>query len=716
MTTQEIKGNLARLLATENLVVEHKVVETASFDVDRRVLTLPIWQVSGRVYDMLVGHEVGHALFTPCEDWAGADECPKSYLNICEDARIEKLMKRKFPGLNKDFYQGYQQLNQRDFFGIQDVDVETLNLIDRVNLYFKIGAFHILPFDGPERDLRDAVGAAETFQETIAAAIAIYEYSKKQQQDSIPAPVSGNTDSGASKPADSMGDSDTVEQGDEGDVKPQPSEQEGNDEAQLDVPSFKQDGGGETSDSLDSKTDEAFNQNLLEDTATNPNSVTEYVEIDNCNLNHHIVPSKKIIDMCDEYWGRDRFTNPDDDFYSGAPDWKVCDAAYRDWKRGNSREVSYLAKEFEMKKAASAYARASVSKTGVLDTSKLHQYLYNEDLFKKVTVTSDGKNHGLIFILDWSGSMCDQILDTYKQTLSLAIFCRKVGIPFQVLAFTQDGGFFPDGFKQEDFQGRDHTFSIPYNFFLMEFLSSEQNNRDFDQSSLYLWRVCSMFVYRNYYPWQEVKPCPPTQYIPSHLNLSGTPLNESLATLQTLIPAFQKKHGVEKVHVSILTDGEAQWSRQWKTTEYHGEKRKHVTGFGRNSMLRDRKTGRTYDMSTYKCTTHAILKYLKGRFPNCNFLGFRIGSTRDIMYTLADHLSQEEVAKQRKIWSKNKSIAVPFGSYQQHFFLSSTGLNTDTEFTPKSDSKADIKRAFTKSLQGKANNKKILSSFIEQIA
>ena len=225
-----------------------------------------------------------------------------------------------------------------------------------------------------------------------------------------------------------------------------------------------------------------------------------------------------------------------------------------------------------------------------------------------------------------------------------------------------------------------------------------------------------MFVYRNFYRWDEVKPCPPTQYIPSHLNLSGTPLNESLATLQTLIPAFQKKHGVEKVHVSILTDGEAQWSRQWKTTEYHGEKRKHVTGFGRNAMLRDRKTGRTYDMSTYKCTTHAILKYLKGRFPNCNFLGFRIGNTRDIMYTLADHLSQEEVAKQRKIWSKNKSIAVPFGSYQQHFFLSSTGLNTDTEFTPKSDSKADIKRAFTKSLQGKANNKKILSSFIEQIA
>jgi len=42
MSNQEIKGNLARLLATENLVVEHRKVPTASFDVENRVLTLPM--------------------------------------------------------------------------------------------------------------------------------------------------------------------------------------------------------------------------------------------------------------------------------------------------------------------------------------------------------------------------------------------------------------------------------------------------------------------------------------------------------------------------------------------------------------------------------------------------------------------------------------------------------------------------------------------------
>ena len=83
MSTKEIKGNLARLLATENLVVEHKTTETAYFNVDTRVLVLPKWdKASDVVYDMLVGHEVGHALFTPNEDWREKAKCPQDYAEI----------------------------------------------------------------------------------------------------------------------------------------------------------------------------------------------------------------------------------------------------------------------------------------------------------------------------------------------------------------------------------------------------------------------------------------------------------------------------------------------------------------------------------------------------------------------------------------------------------------------------------------------------------
>ena len=109
---------------------------------------------------------------------------------------------------------------------------------------------------------------------------------------------------------------------------------------------------------------------------------------------------------------------------------------YATFKKSAQKEVNYMVKEFECRKSADQYARSSTARTGVLDTAKLHTYKYNEDLFKKVSVVPDGKNHGLIFIIDWSGSMCNFILDAYKQLCSLMWFCKKVNIPFEVYAFT----------------------------------------------------------------------------------------------------------------------------------------------------------------------------------------------------------------------------------------------------------------------------------------
>ena len=98
--SHEIKSQLAKLLATEDLVVEHKKVETACFNVHTRVLTLPTWEKAGNeVYDMLVAHEVGHALYTPDRNWLKETKIPPQFVNIVEDVRIEKLMKRRYPGL-----------------------------------------------------------------------------------------------------------------------------------------------------------------------------------------------------------------------------------------------------------------------------------------------------------------------------------------------------------------------------------------------------------------------------------------------------------------------------------------------------------------------------------------------------------------------------------------------------------------------------------------
>ena len=99
------------------------------------MLCLPIWKTASEtVYDLLVGHEVGHALYTPNEDFTGAK---KSFMNVLEDARIERMMKVTYPGLRKSFFEGYKELWDQDFFGVKDQDPQTLSLIDRINLYFK---------------------------------------------------------------------------------------------------------------------------------------------------------------------------------------------------------------------------------------------------------------------------------------------------------------------------------------------------------------------------------------------------------------------------------------------------------------------------------------------------------------------------------------------------------------------------------------------------
>ena len=115
-----------------------------------------MWEkASGSVYDMLVGHEVGHALYTPNINWIEERKISPQVVNVVEDARIEKLMKRRYAGISKTFYRGYEELSDDDFFQIADENLDEMNLADRINLYFKIGNFEDIPFETDvEKELR----------------------------------------------------------------------------------------------------------------------------------------------------------------------------------------------------------------------------------------------------------------------------------------------------------------------------------------------------------------------------------------------------------------------------------------------------------------------------------------------------------------------------------------------------------------------------------
>ena len=128
------KSQLAKLLATENITVQHNNVATASFDVANRVLTLPIFKIKNKnVYDMLVGHECGHALWTNCDDWSeiGKDDKLRMAVNILEDTRIDKMIQSKFPGIVEDYHKGFKVLNDSNFYGMQDHDINELSFLDK---------------------------------------------------------------------------------------------------------------------------------------------------------------------------------------------------------------------------------------------------------------------------------------------------------------------------------------------------------------------------------------------------------------------------------------------------------------------------------------------------------------------------------------------------------------------------------------------------------
>ena len=717
MLTQEIKGNLARLLATENLIVEHRKVSTASFDVDRRVLTLPNWdRASSTVYDMLVGHEVGHALFTPNEDWTEMHDCPKDFVNVIEDARIEKLMKRKYPGLRKSFAGGYKELNDQDFFGIADEDLSKLSLIDRINLHFKVGASAMIPFSIEEQVFVARTDVAETFEEVCEIAVDVYNFSNKTEEVEQPAtqPQQSESESNDDEETEQQTEQKTQSMSDSSPGFSDPidsdevEEEEDEEDEGMDI-----DGAGETSETQRAFDDAA--EKLTNKFASNP----VYVEIpDSVDLPTYIADWTEVHDWIDEYRnnflaggeGIDRSDRYDD-----------VDKSYREFRKQSQKEVNYLVKEFECRKSADAYARAGQSKTGVLDTTKLHTYKYSDDIFKKVTVLPDGKNHGLLFLLDWSGSMSREILATVKQLLNLTAFCKKVQIPFEVYAFTNE--FYAvrrakqgkdDYISNEEYfaqNGCDEgkIFLHKDMFHLMNFVSSRSNSKDYERQCLNLYREAYAYVYHVGYP--TTLGC----------TLSGTPLNEGIVMLNYIIPEFKKQNDLQKVNVCILTDGEACNSAYGR--KYYNDHRDEYYVRPRrldySTVLRDRTTGRVYAMNDgWGEMTNTFIQQLRDRNAGVNVLGFRIMSGSGLSSFVGTYASLAHYDQVQKQWKKNKSAVIPFPkSYTALYAISNTTIDADTEFDVESGAKkGEISKAFKKMLKSKSTNKKLLNSFIEYVA
>ena len=727
----EIKSQLAKLLATEDIVVEHKKVQTAEFNVQTRVLTLPMWEkASNGVIDMLVGHEVGHALYTPDTEWWKEYKIPQQFVNVVEDARIEKLIKRRYEGLNKTFYNAYHELSDKDFFDIENKDMSDFNLADRVNLYFKIGHFVDIDFNTEENFLVSKIELAETFEEVLVLAKELYTLCKQQLEQENKERQEVENDTG-------------IDLGDETfDGTPKGESEEAEEEVDLDYQ--KSESQPPTIEEIEDMMDELSNRSQPQDTEPEVETMDAldealkglvnygareniYVELPKVDINKVIVSNDEVHKRYEEHWiytnqriqkqyidNPSYFTslcNPERISKNYNP-YSEMDADFFSFKKSAQKEVNYLVKEFECKKSAGNYARATTSRTGVLDTTKLINYRFSEDLFKKVTVVPDGKNHGLVFILDWSGSMNNVMMDTIKQLYNLIWFCRKVQIPYDVYAFTND--FARDNREESLYEKKNHLAEVPDTFSLLNFFNSKTRSKDLDTQMLNIWRSACVFNWNYHTPWVDV---------PIGMRLSGTPLNEVMICLHQLIPDFKTRTGAEKVQCVVLTDGESQAmtyhrlvKRDWEDCDYMGR-----NYFANGCVLRDRKLGKTYiskDESRFEITD-MLIENLRDNFKDTNFIGIRIISSREGGSFIRRYYGYEgeAVEKMMNRWKKEKSFAIKTSGYHTYFGMASSALNNDGELVVKEDAtKAEIKRAFAKSLKGKKMNKKILSEFIELVA
>lgn len=708
---------LAKLLANENLNIVRAPVSTASMDIRSRTLTLPQWkEMTPDVEEMLIGHEVGHALFTTDEYIKeGESRALHGYMNVIEDVRIEKKIKNKYPGLRASFIKGYKELNDRDFFEIQGKDLSKLLLIDRMNLYYKVGFNCGVKFNPTEMEFIRRADKCDSINDVYTLAKELLEFTKEERKAMKQSMAEKYIDVQVSE--EDLDDLDEIEY--ESDIyddldeeeNGQPSEKEETEEPK------KKKGSGSTPESmpkpptevteeeLESKTESSLRQRLsnLADTNTQVNIMTPELRTYNKDV---IVGYKKILSELPL-----AFTSSDERLIEryGAVWLKEYKSRYtkelEKFKVDSSRVVNYLVKEFEMKKSATAYKRSSIAKTGELNVRKLHSYKLTDDLFKRITVVPDAKNHGMVFLLDWSGSMQGVMEDTMKQVINLAMFCQRAQIPYQVFAFTN--GYIDDTpYQYNTVNMDDFTGFTCGTFNMLELFSNKMTNSEFNNMVSFMFRK----------PWLSAE----------KYTLNGTPLNEALLFMTDYLGKFIKNNNIEKASFITLTDGEGHGidgTNVIRETTYNNGKYAKVITY-----LRDPMTRREYTISRDGTEqTKVFLTMIKHRY-NVSTIGFHVirNSRRDmesfIRYNIPGCINGHEqynlVQDFKKQFREKDFALVTETGRDELYLLPATKLVTD-EGELKVDTKMNSKqiaKEFTKFLDVKKTSRLLLNRFVSLVA
>jgi hypothetical protein len=715
------------------------------------------------MYDMLVAHEVSHALHTPFEEWDKALDgvsnkgAFKQICNVVEDARIERLIKSQYAGVRKDFARAYNELHNTDLFELKGKNIADLNLIDRLNLEFKLGLFGLIqvPFSADEKQFVTRMANTETFADVVELSKDLLEDWKAdqdendQQERCQDGQESNEQGEGSQSQSSSSGDSDGDDSGSSSDTSEstdgvgddaETQSGEGSDEngSPMDTPNLDdvqgnkdQDGDNQDSESGEGEAGEGLEQSGLEydDYSNNSGGLPSETQssfeqglkdlVDNSgrDFQYHTLPTsmnldKIIFDYKDvfgvfESYGKKSAES--DNIHRSETFRKNYIENLENTKKfitSKKAVVNHMVSQFQMKQSADEDRRTSISKSGVLDTTAMINYKWSEDVFLNNEVIRDGKNHGMVFFLDWSGSMSGILKDTIEQLLILTEFCNKVNIPFEVYAFSDRTAILPEEYYSSyNYETDERTHPqynikegasnplVPHDFTLINFVSSRMNKKEYKTAIANLYGMAT-----NYY------------LTPSQFTLGCTPLNESIVSAYDIVPAFQESTGVQIVNAVFLTDGQ-------------GHSMGLRDGYNTKSILHDPVTRKDYTPSNegsyYYNETNIYLEVLKDR-TDCNIIGIFLTSQKNVSSYRYTYLEEDDISGAMKTWrTSNYAVASPTKTSYDECYIIKGNIGSDESAMDSLGDDASytkIRNAFKKSANGNKTNKIIATKMIEVFA
>jgi|TARA_B110000240_G_scaffold191867_1_gene235111 hypothetical protein len=791
------KDQLAKLMATENITIVHKPIPTAYFDVKNRILACPTFKddISDELYDLFMGHEVGHALNTPYEGLHAAmtkNKTLKGYLNVVEDVRIEKAIKNKFQGLRKSFYTAYNELMEKDFFGVAKRDLSTLSVIDKINLITKCGSRVNIPLNKQEQIFLDMAEACMSWDEVVVCAEAIYEWSKENE-------TRTDDDERLVPQMFDLGDDeeDEDQEGEEG----QGGDEEYDDETSDSEDDDGEDDDGEDSDSLpkapeygDGDQDEDGEEDDVEESDSEKKttgtiskeggvgrpedyddaegareSITEYNAHNNedtflddkpawreqINLRERfkandmdiVIGHDQMLADWKEYWKK--LNNENMDGYNKAYP-KAVFTAKRIQDR-NKKLVAHMAKEFEMRQTAMRSVKAFSGKTGKLDMNKLAKYQIVDDVFKRVTMIPDGKNHGVNVLLDWSGSIGNSCAELIEQTIVLAEFCRKANIPHRMYLFS-------DSYSVKD----EYEWGNNDEGFLIEVFSNEMNSKKYKEqlinvATLWMNHFQGKFGWRNsnkvteihnaFYDSPEFLIDPEQQHYiyfdtnirPMNYRLGGTPLDHCLIAMRKLLPEFNKAYNIEKSILTVITDGFSHqssflnvcsdeknaWAKE-QGIEYSWDVSECVEILdpydNKVFPLKETKRGYSRHDNAFKRTQN-ILSWL-GKTCNVVVTGYFVLDKKRDMHDIMGYTSLKDTwwDNDRQLWGeiRKNGLVVDCHGYNKMFLTATSSLGVDGSDELQDDlvdaKKSKVMAAFKRNQKAKTTSRFLTNEFIKEIS